>query len=149
MWNFFKELWNKPKPTNTAEKKPVQEEINFSEVKPTEVKTKDVTDIPLNTQENAPTETQTTKIESGLAARTNKIPQKIKGIENIELSSNSTNGTTKPKYKFKCQYFYRIINVTMEATKINTTSRIPNLTFYTEITTENKLSWPAAKKINF
>ena len=139
VWNFFKELWNKPKPANTAEKKPVQEEINFSEIKPTEVKTKDVTDIPLNTQETTPTETQTTKIESGLAARSNKIPQLIKGIENIQISSNSTNGTTKPKYIFKCQYFCRIINVTTEATKINTISRIPHLATETEITTENKL----------
>ena len=57
-------------------------------------------DIPLNTQETDPTEIQTTIIESNLVTRKNKIPETIKGIENIEVSSNSTNGTTQPKYKF-------------------------------------------------
>ena len=73
VWNFFKELWNRPKSANKAEKKPIEEKIHFSEIKPTEVETKDVTDIPLNTQETAPTEAQTTKIVSDFVTRTNKI----------------------------------------------------------------------------
>ena len=94
VWNFFKELWNRPKSATTAEKKPIQEKIDFSEIKPTEVETKDVTDIPLNTQETTRPETHTTKILSDLVTRTNKIPESIRGIENIEVTSDSTNGTS-------------------------------------------------------
>ena len=78
VWNFFKELWIRSKSANTAEKKPIKEEINFSKIKPTEVQTRNVTDIPLNTQETAPTETPTAKIEYDLATRTNKIPEIIR-----------------------------------------------------------------------
>ena len=132
VWNFFKELWNGPKQDINAEKKPVHREINLSEIKPTEVEKKDITNISPNTQQTAAIETQTTNIVSDLVTRTKKIPEIIRGIENIEVRSNSTNGTSKPKYKFKCQYFCRIINVTTEATKINTTSHIPHLTSNTE-----------------
>ena len=132
VWNFFKELWIGPKRAIKAENKPVQGEINFSEIKPTEVEKKDITNVSPNTQQTAAIETQTTNIVSDLVTRTNKIPEIISGIENIEVGSNFTNGTSKPKYKFKCQYFCRIINVTTEATKINTTSHIPRLISNTE-----------------
>ena len=123
VWNFLKELWNGPKRAIKSEKKTLQGKINLSEIKPTEVE---------NTQQTAAIETQTTNIVSDLVTRTNKIPEIIRGIENIEVGSNSTKGTSKPKYKFKCQYFCRIINVTTEATKINTTSHIPRITSNTE-----------------
>jgi len=54
VWNFFKELWNRPKSADTAEKKPIQEKMNLSEIKPTEVETKDVTDISPNTPVTGP-----------------------------------------------------------------------------------------------
>ena len=85
VWNFFKELWNGPKRTIKAEKKPLQGEINFSEIKPTEVEKKDITHISQNTQQTAAIETQTTNIVSDLVTRTNKIPEIIRGIENIEV----------------------------------------------------------------
>ena len=113
--SFFKELWNGPKRAIKAEKKPVQGEINFSEIKPTEVEKKDITNISPNTQQTAVIETQTTNNVSDLVTRTNKIPEIIRGIENIEVGSNSTNGTSKPKYKFKCQYVCGIINVTTDS----------------------------------
>ena len=79
---------------------------------------------------------------SDLVTRTNKIPEIIRGIENIEVGLNSTNGTSKPKYKFKCQYFCRIINVTTEATKINTTAHVPRITSYTEESTNGLMEIP-------
>ena len=46
VWNFFKEPWKGQKQANKAEKKPVQEEINWSEIKPTEVEKKDIKIFP-------------------------------------------------------------------------------------------------------
>ena len=140
VWNFFKELWNRPKSVNTAEKKPIKRRDKFLWNKTNRSSNKNATYIPPNTQETAPNETQTTKIKSDPVTRTNKIPKPIKGIENIEVTSNSTNGTSKPKYKFKSQYFCKIINVTTETTNPNTSSRIPHLTTKNNIeATTNKV----------
>ena len=97
--------------------------------------------IPLNTQETAPTEIQTSIIESNIITRRNKIQETIKGIEDIEVTSNTTNGITKPKYKFKCQYFCRIINAKTEITKGNISSPVLNITNnnHIEITTNKAL----------
>ena len=148
VWNFFKELWNGPKQVNRAENKQIEEKINLSEIKPTKVETRDITSISPYTQQTATIETLATSIVSDLVTRTNKIPEIIRGIENIEVGLNSTNGTSKPKYKFKCQYFCRIINVTTEATKINTTAHVPRLTSYTEESTNRLMEIPksTAKK---
>ena len=55
--------------------------------------------------------------------------------------SNTTNSKDKPKYKFKCQYFCRIINVTSETTRNNETFRLPNITNDNNIeTTTNKVA---------
>jgi len=100
----------------------------LSEIKTTEVKTEPIAKIPQVTKEIIPTEVQTAVIESNLVTRNKKIPKTIKGIENIKVTSNTTNDKAKPKYKFKCQYFCRIINVTTETTENNETFRLPNIT---------------------
>ena len=59
VWNFFKELWNRPKSSNTIDKQPIKKEINLSEIKPTKVQTKPIAKILQITQEIVPTEVQT------------------------------------------------------------------------------------------
>jgi hypothetical protein len=72
-----------------------------------------------DTLKATPPPIQITTVKSNEVSKGRKILEIIKGTEGIEISTNSTNNVNKSIHKFKCQYFCRKINPTINTSEDN------------------------------